>query len=786
MNVRIEKLRNESFSAKPCISIERALLETAFYQENYAKYSMPVMRALTLKHLCEKKTIYIGDYELIVGERGPFPKAVPTFPELTCHSAEDLRTLNNRKMTRYAISEDDIHTYEQEIIPYWRGKSMRDRVFSQVPEEWQDAYRSGLFTEFMEQRAPGHTTLDGIIYQKGMLDFKKDIRQALAALDYLNDPEATDRAEELKAMEIACESAILFAERHAALAAVMATFEEDPERKAELLQIVRVCRRVPAHAPQDFWEAIQMYWFVHLGIITELNGWDAMSPGRLDQHLFPFYLRGLSDKTLDREKAKELLGCFWIKVNNHPAPPKVGVTAKESGTFNDFTNINLGGLTRDGRDGVNDVSYIILEVIDELHLLQPQSNVQISKKTPDRFLHQASRVISKGFGYPSVFNADAVVMEQTRIGKSIEDAREGGCSGCIETGAFGKEAYILTGYLNVPKLLELALNNGIDPFCGKRIGVETGDPAKFETFDDLYDAFECQLRRLVDMKIRVNNYIERMFAVNAPAPFLSVVIRDCIKKGKDYYNGGPRYNTNYIQCCGIGTITDSLSAINKHVYEDKTLGMVMLLDALRLNFKGQEALRLRLLNKTPFFGNDDNRADTIMQRVYDSLFNTIDGKPNTKGGSYHLNMLSTTCHIYFGKMLAATPNGRFAGKPISDGTSPSHGADHHGPTAVIKSLSKMDQIKSGGTLLNQRFLPSALEKDEDIIKLSHLIRTYFNLKGHHIQFNVVGTETLIKAQATPDDYRDLLVRVAGYSDYFVDLDEFHQEEIMARTENETL
>jgi len=389
MNTRIEKLRKESFNAEPCISIERALLETEFYKENYGRYSMPVMRALTFKPLCEEKTIYIWENELIVGERGPFPKAVPTFPELTCHSARDLRTLNERDMTRFTISEEDIYTYEQEVIPYWRGKSMRDRIFSQVPEEWQDAYRAGFFTEFMEQRAPGHTTLDGIIYEKGMLDFKKDIHQALAALDYLNDPEATDKAEELKAMDIVCDAAIVFAERHAALADTMAISETDLERKAELQQIAGVCRQVPAHAPQDFWEAIQMYWFVHLGTITELNGWDAMSPGHLDQHLHPFYLSGLSQKTLDRETAKELLSCFWIKVNNHPAPPKVGVTAKESGTYNDFTNINLGGLLRDGSNGVNEVSHIILEVIDELHLLQPQSNVQISDQTPEDFLRKA-------------------------------------------------------------------------------------------------------------------------------------------------------------------------------------------------------------------------------------------------------------------------------------------------------------------------------------------------------------------------------------------------------------
>jgi formate C-acetyltransferase len=636
----------------------------------------------------------------------------------------------------------------------------------------------------MEQRAPGHTTLDGIIYQKGMLDFKEQIAERLTALDYLNDPEAADKAEELRAMDISCDAAIIFAERHAEVADKMATEAPDSARRTELEKIAATCRHVPARAPRDLWEAIQMYWFVHLGTITELNGWDAMSPGHLDQHLDPFYRKGLADGTLDRDFAKELIECFWIKVNNQTAPPKVGVTALESGTYNDFTNINIGGLTRDGADGVNDVSYIMLEAIDEIHLLQPQANVQISHRTPNRFLKEACRVIRKGYGYPSVFNTDEVILEQLRTGKTVEDARQGGCSGCIETGSFGKEAYILTGYLNVPKILELALNNGVDPLTGDRIGPPTGDPVRFKSFDELYQAFDRQLQYIVDLKIRVNNYIERMYATYAPAPFLSVVIRDCIAKGRDYYNAGPRYNTNYIQCCGIGTITDSLSAIKKHVFEKNQISMPQLLAALHDNFKEQEALRLRLFNKTPFYGNDEEFADSIMQRVYDSLFNVIDGKLNTKGSFYHLNMLSTTCHIYFGKKLGASANGRLATMPISDGTSPSHGADRKGPTAVIKSLGKMDQIKSGGTLLNQRFLPSVLEGEAGIENLTHLIRAYFKLNGHHIQFNIVDSKTLRKAQAVPDDYRDLLVRVAGYSDYFVDLDQHHQEEIIARTEQE--
>ena len=785
MNERILRLRQKSFEAAPCISIERAVLVTEFCRENVGRYSEPVMRAMIFKHLCENKTIFIGEDELIVGERGPFPKAVSTFPELTCHSAEDLRILNSRPMTRYAISEEEIEEYEKGVIPFWEGRNMRERIFGHVPEEWKLAYQAGLFTEFMEQRAPGHTALDGAIYGKGMLDFKREIADRIAALDYTSDPRATDRAEELKAMDIACDAAIIFAERHAELAERLAAKEPDEIRRRELEKIAINCCRVPANAPQDFWQALQMYWFVHLGTITELNGWDAMTPGHLDQHLFPFYEEGLRENSLSREDAKELVSCFWIKVNNHPAPPKVGVTAKESGTYNDFTNINLGGLTAEGNSGVNEVSYIILEVLDELHLLQPQASVHISAKTPDRFLKAACQVIRKGYGYPAVFNTDAIVMEQLRVGKAPEDAREGGCSGCVETGAFGKEAYILTGYLNVPKILELVLNDGKDPLTGEMVGLQTGDPLSFATYDDFYEAFERQLNHIVDVKVGVNNYIERMFAKYSPAPFLSVVIDDCIAKGQDYYDGGPRYNTNYIQCCGIGTITDCLSAIKTHVFGDRSVTMEALLTALANNFQGNEPLRLMLRNRTPLFGNDDDRADSIMQRVYASLFAAIEGRPNTKGGQYHLNMLSTTCHVYFGKMLGASADGRMAETPISDGTSPSHGADRNGPTAVVKSLSKMDQVKSGGTLLNQRFMPSLLKTEQDLDKLAHLIRTYFKLNGHHVQFNVVDTELLRQAQAYPDDYRDLLVRVAGYSDYFVDLDKYHQEEIISRTAQES-
>ena len=824
MNERIRRLRQQNFDTPTTLSIERALIETAFYKEHYGTMPTPVLRARNFYEICKKKTIYIGDDELIVGERGPLPKAVPTFPELTCHSVEDLHTLNERELQRYTISQEDIDTYEREVIPYWKGKTQRERIFNHVSKEWEEAYHAGVFTEFMEQRAAGHTAMDGKMYHEGLLDVKARIEKRIAELDYIYDPEATDKQQELEAMAISCDAAILFAERHAELAERMAEELEKtlPQplhhregtgvglRIRELRKIAEVCRWVPAHAPRNLWEAIQMYWFVHLGTVTELNGWDSMNPGHIDQHLWPFYQKGIDEGTLTRDEAKELLSCLWIKFNNQPAPPKVGVTALESGTYNDFTNINIGGVDREGRSATNELSYMILEIQEELHELQPGLSIHIAQNTPDEFLLEGIKVIRQGHGYPSIFNPDTYIKELVREGKTLEDAREGGCSGCIEVGAFGKEAYLLTGYLNTPKILEITLNNGIDPETGKKLGLETGDPREFKTFEELYDAWHRQMVYFVNLKLSVNNYIERMFSLYAPATFLSLYIDDCIEKGRDYYSGGARYNTTYIQCTGLGTITDSFTALKKHVFEDHRYTMEEMLEACKNNWgapsapltspegdtnplQGNEApsgavggavMRAYIRNHTPFFGNDDAYADEIAVRVYEDLVKAIEGRPNTRGGKTQLNMLSTTCHNYFGSVCGATPNGRFAHFAISDGTSPAHGSDTHGPTAVIKSLGKLDQTKSGGTLLNVRFVPQLLKREEDQKKLASLIRTYFKFGGHHIQFNIVDTATLHDAQQHPDEYRDLLVRVAGYSDYFNDMTEQLQNEIIARTEND--
>ena len=793
MNERVRRLRQQNFDTPTTLSIERARIETAFYKENYGTMPIAVLRARNFYEICQKKTIYIGPDELIVGERGPVPKAVPTFPELTCHSVEDLHTLDTRELQSYHISQEDIDIYEREVIPYWKGKTQRERIFNHVSREWEDAYHAGVFTEFMEQRAAGHTAMDGKMYHEGLLDVKRRIEDRISRLDYIYDPEATDKQQELEAMAISCDAAILFAERHAELAEKLAAEEQDAQRKKELEKIADVCHWVPAHAPRDFWEAIQMYWFVHLGTVTELNGWDSMNPGHIDQHLFPFYKKGVDEGRLTRDEAKELLSCLWIKFNNQPAPPKVGVTALESGTYNDFTNINIGGVDRNGCSATNELSFMMLEIQEELHELQPGLSIHIAENTPDDFLIEGIKVIRQGHGYPSIFNPDTYIKELMRDGKTLEDAREGGCSGCIEVGAFGKEAYLLTGYLNTPKILEITLNNGYDPISDKQLGPKTGDPRLFENFEQLYEAWQAQMFYFVNLKLSVNNYIERMFSLNAPATFLSLFIDDCIEKGRDYYSGGARYNTTYIQCTGLGTITDCFTTLKKHVYEDHRYTMDQVLKALASNWgenlndesekMNAEVMRQYIRNHTPFFGNDDEYADTIAVRVYEDLVKAIDNRPNTRGGRTRLNMLSTTCHNYFGSVCGATPNGRMAYFAISDGTSPAHGADSKGPSAVIKSLGKLDQTKSGGTLLNVRFVPNLLRRDEDLKKFASFVRTYFKFGGHHIQFNIVDTETLLDAQKHPDLYKDLLVRVAGYSDYFNDMTEQLQNEIIARTEN---
>ncbi len=787
LSERVTRLRDYSVRTKPYISSERAELLTDFYQSHAPEgESIPVTRALAFKYILEHKKLYLGEGELIVGERGPEPKATPTYPELCCHSLKDLRVLDQRVQASFSVNEKVQRVYAERIIPFWQGKTMREKVFSAVSPEWQRAYEAGIFTEFMEQRAPGHAILDNKIYHRGLLEFQREIEHAIGELVFANDPDARMKEQELKAMIITIDALISFARRYSEYAAELAQTEQDSKRQDELKKIAAVCAHVPAQAPRDFWEALQMYWFIHLGVVTELNVWDSFNPGRLDQHLNQFFQKEQTAGTMNVEWAKELLHCFWVKFNNQPAPPKVDITAEQSGTYQDFTLINVGGVTETGDDAVNELSHMILEVCEEMQLIMPSLCIQLSKKNPKEFLTHALNVVKAGFGQPSIFNTDTIIEEFLRAGKSLTDARNGGPSGCVTISAFGKESCILTGYCNWPKILEITLNDGVDPRTGIQVGLHTGNATDLNSYDALATAFSNQLKYFIDLKIQGNSAIERLYADEMPAPFLSMLFDDCIKRGKDYHNGGPRYNSTYIQGVGMGTITDSLAAIKFHVFDQKSISLSDLKNALNQDFEGNEELRQRLLTESPKFGNDNEFADSIAQQVFETYFSFIDGRPNTKGGEYRVNLLPTTVHIYFGQVTGASPNGRKAHYPLSDGISPSHGADTCGPTAVIHSVSKIDHVKTGGTLLNQKLLPKLLKDETGLANLAALVRTYFRMGGHHIQFNVIDADTLKDAQEHPEQHRDLIVRVAGYSDYFVDIGKALQDEIIARTTQESL
>lgn len=775
-------MRNRSINSEPEILAERAVLITEAYQQTES-FSPPMRRALVLKHLLEHMTIVINEDELIAGEKTTKYRGSPLYPEQYCMTLEELESVEKREHAPFRVSNETKRILTGRVIPHWKHKTMYDRIMSVMDEKWKKALENDVFTEYMISRAPGHVNLDGKVINRGLLGLKEDVAHSLENVDY-SSLDCYRKSQELEAMEVSIDAAITFAERHATKALELAGKEKDPQRKEELERIAEICRRVPAYPARNFHEALQSYWFVHLITLLEVNNW-AIGPGRFDLYMYPFYQRDIENQSMTRDEAKELLECLWVKFNNTVAPAKETKTAGMSATYNDFALLNIGGLNEDGQDAVNELSYLLLDVIKEMKLIQPNSIVLISEKTPKEFVTRVMEVVKEGFGQPAIFNADLVVQELLNKGKTLIDARLGGPNGCVTVNACGKENMASSGYCSWMKILEITLNNGTNPFTGDCIGLRTGEPSQFRSFDEFVEAYRKQLEYFIDTKVKGNNLIDMIYAEAMPVPFLSVLVEDCIKKGMDFHAGGARYNMSYIQGVGLGTLTDSLAAIKRVVFDDRKMTLDDLIKAMRENFKGHARLRQYVINKVPKYGNNDDYADRMMKRMVDIYYETMNDRPSSRGGKYGINLLPTTVHVYFGSVSGATPDGRKAGKPFSDGISPAHGADREGPTSVINSAAKMDQARFCGTLLNQKFSPQVFRSSKDLDKFSSLVRTYFKRNGHHIQFNVIDGATLKKAQAQPEDYRNLIVRVAGYSDYFVSLSRDLQDEIISRTEQST-
>ncbi len=780
LSSRVQGLLDKYYAARPEVFAERSVLATRAYAETEGQ-PIAIRRAKMVWRVLDGVTVLIRDGELVVGCKTPAILGSPLYPEVASDWVEEeIDTIALRDEAPFYLSDETKETLRAEVFDYWRGRQVYNRIMEVLPSEIQQATDAGLFFHYYLNRTIGHITVDyERVLKKGFLGLKAEVEDELKKINY-EDRGCLRKIHLLQAMSLCCDAAIRFAERYAEESERLAAAESDQARRAELEQIAEICRWVPAHPARTFHEALQSFWFVHLILNLETNSY-AIGPGRFDQYMYPYYQADIDAGRLTREQAGKLLACLWIKFNELTVV-KEGGTAKASTTYNDFQNLNLAGQTVEGQDATNELSCLCLDVTGWLKLPQPQISALISEKTPDRFLMKACEVIRLGFGLPAVFNDDEKVQALLHKGKTLEDARLGGINGCVELVVQGKDNMASSGYLSMPKCLELALNNGVDPLAGAQLGPSTGAPREFISFDQLMEAFRQQLAHAIELKIVYDGIARQAYAEFCPVPFTSLLISDCLEKGRDYHDGGARYNLPLICGVGTGTMADSLAAIKKLVYDEKKTSLEELVTALRADFAGYGRLRQMLLNRVPKWGNGDGYVDTIAHDVVEMFCDELEKHGNAEGVPYVANMIPTTTHIWFGSLNGATPDGRLAETPLSEGISPVQGMDSNGPTAVVRSMARLDHARCCGTLLNMKFHPTALSGEEGLRKFGHLIRTYFKLGGHHMQFNVVSAETLRAAQECPEEYSTLVVRVAGYSDYFVRLSRDLQDEIISRTE----
>jgi trans-4-hydroxy-L-proline dehydratase len=776
---RLERLKKQIINARPEVYAERALLVTQAYRE-YENERPEIQKARAMEKIFRQSAVLIKDDELIVGCKTPTALGSPLYPEFNVEWIKnEIDTLSERFETAFDISGENKKLVKEKVIPFWEGRTIYDRILPIAPQKAMEAADEGVLFHYYLNRSIGHFNPNyETVLKEGFDGLRR--RVETASRDTASDD--VEKKSYYDALLIVIDAVVAFAHRYADEAEKMAQACPDPERKNELLQIAANCRRVPEHPPETFWEALQSFWFVHLMLNLESNAY-ALSPGRFDQYIDPFYQRDAADSAFNADAAQELLNCLWVKFAEMTVVKEAG-TAKASNTYADFQNLNVGGLKVDGSDGVNDISYMCLAAQSALMLPQPQLSCLISSKSPHVFLLKACELARQGTGMPAMFNADEIVLSLTEKGKSLHDARNGGINGCVEITGQGNDQMASSGYINLAKCLELALNNGVNMLTGKPLGPETGPPDQFRSIDDVWQAFETQIRHMVDLKHQYDTAAKRVFAESCPALCTSLIVDDCIKKGKDFHNGGSRYAQPMLSGVGTGTVTDAIAAIDHFVFGKGTFSIDEIVRAMKDNFEGHETMRALLWNKAPKLGNDRDEVDRHAARLLNLFVRLLKDYTNDRGVPYGADMIPTTAHLPFGVLTAASADGRLAGVPLAEGISPVQGQDLSGPTAVIRSIGKLDHASTVGSLLNMKFTPQTLAGEENLKKFAAMIRTYFDFGGHHMQFNVVSRETLLNAQQYPDDYRSLLIRVAGYSDYFVMLSKDVQDEVISRTAHE--
>lgn len=788
---RIQKQREEIIKADRYLCIERAKIVTKSYKETEG-LSMPIRRAKALEKILKEMSVYILDGELLVGMPSSRLRGAEFFPEMSIYwLEEEIDTFSTRTQDPHLVLEEDKKVLREEIFPYWRGKDFYSIFNKNLPEEIKHSRdKGGVFTILIHERAGlGHVVPNyRNILEKGFLNIIDEIDENIKSLS-LDSPDSQEIYEQLdywNAMKICCNAAIDFAKRYADEAERLAKKEKDQKRKNELLEIARVCRKVPANPAKTWHEALQSLWFCQLIPQIESNV-HSISLGRFDQYMYPYLIKDLENGSISKVEAQELLESLFLKLN-HPS----FLTDKEFGMYTPgyivFQNLTVGGMNENGIDATNELSYMCLEAYAHVHLHQPNFSVRLHKGTPDDFLMRVLEVVKLGGGMPQLLNDDVFVVSMLSRGVSLKDARNYAPHGCEENqpdANLGPDTWGrgYGGYFNLPKTVELALNNGINPLNGEQVGLQTGDPATFNNFEQLLEAVSKQDEYFMSVISFENNLLDIYHAKYAPIPFLATLLPSCIKKGKDPSKGPCHYNWCGILGIAPATAGDSLTTIKKLVFDDKKITMKQLLEALKNNWKGYEDIRKMCL-EVPKYGNDIDYADTILSKRMTIWFDAVEKYSTARGGKIHPAVVPVTANMPFGAVTGATPDGREKGKWLSDSIAPINGFDIKGPTATMKSAGKIDQVRmTGGVVFNQKFSPSAVETEEGMRRWADLIRTYFGyLGGAQVQFNIVSKETLLAAQEKPEKYKDLVVRVAGYSGLFVELSKDLQDSIIERTE----
>ncbi len=777
--VRAGMARN--LSAVPELFADRALSVTRSFEETEGQ-PLAIRRAKMIARILADHPIVIQDGEAIVGTKTRKPRGSPVFPEINCAWVErDLDRLATRSNTPFFVDEATKRELRDEVFPYWRGRQVADRIMEAVPPAMWRADDRGVFYHYFRSRTIGHINAGyEKVLHKGFDGIRADAERVRAALSG-DEPADVARRVFLDSVTLVCEAAAAFGRRHAEVLRVLAQETDEVNRRAELFKMAAVCERVPAAPARTFHEALQSMWFTHVILNLETDG-HAFGPGRFDQYLYQYFRHSIDSGELTTDQAQELLDLMWVKFDEITLAKDAG-EAQTSSSYPEFQNLNIGGLARDGRDATNELSYMCLTSLEHTRLSQPGLSAQISSRTSSRFLLRCCELLRLGLGMPAMFNSDVLVLGMVNRGKTLEDARGSSLNGCVACFCDGKDRMASSGYFNLAKCLELALNDGADRLTGERLGPATGDPRGFATFDDVLAAFGAQVEHFADEKARYDAIVRQAYADHCPVPFTSAVIDDCIERALDWHSGGARYNISTVSGVAIGTVADALSAIRTHVFERRTVTMAALAEALDRNWEGHELLRETLVNKTPHYGNDDDHADELAALTQRIFCDAVEARRDVQGARYYVDLLPTTSHVALGEVTGATPDGRRAGTPLSEGVSAVQGHDRRGPTAAAASVAKLDHARTNGTLLNMRINPDCVRTAEDLRTLAALIRGYFDQGGHHVQFNIVDREVLLDAMAHPEQHRDLMVRVAGYSDYFVLLAPDIQREILSRTEH---